>query len=204
MLKIATSESKARICVMGSYTTMAVSKGKLDIEHVSTKEGPQNSGLPFFPTGDLVYSQSKLMQHMYCKHAQTKLPSNVTVNVACPGAAPSDTPGWSGMRNMFGYNCIIFPILSRVMGLKHLNEGIATMMHLVGSKSMEGVSGKFCDFGYKYRSHRLTRPTDMEVYPSENDAIAESTSDKVLCEKLYNDTNTVIKTLKNNNKQLST
>lgn len=194
--KSATAQSKSRICVMGSYTTMAFSKGKLQMEFVGTKEGPHHSG-GIMPAGDLSYSQSKLMQHIYCKHASvaSKLPANVTVNVSCPGAAPSNTPGWSGLVHYRAYKGIIFPILSRILGVKLLSEGCATMMHLAGSKAMEGVTGKFCDFGYKYRSHELHRPVDMEIYPSEGRAIAESTADAALGEKLYEDTQKAIKRL---------
>eukprot|EP00592_Proboscia_alata_P015519 CAMPEP_0194399006 /NCGR_PEP_ID=MMETSP0174-20130528/126419_1 /TAXON_ID=216777 /ORGANISM="Proboscia alata, Strain PI-D3" /LENGTH=368 /DNA_ID=CAMNT_0039195365 /DNA_START=46 /DNA_END=1148 /DNA_ORIENTATION=- len=198
--KTSTTECKGRICVMGSYTTMAFAKGKLDIEHLNTKKGPHHSKT-FMKPGDLVYAQSKLMQHVYCKFMYTRIPSNVTLNVACPGAAPSDTPGWGGLSQMYLYDQILFPILSRIAGFKRLSEGCATMMHLIGAKSMEAVSGKFCDFGYKYRSHSLNKPTDLEVFPSENYAIAESIANETVCTELANDTHKVIKQLRSKYEQ---
>ena len=90
----------------------------------------------------------------------------------------------------------MFPILSRLIGVRLLEEGVGPIMYLMGSASAEGISGKFCEFGYKYRSHQLWKPTALHIHPSEGFAIAPSTADEQLCRKFYEDTEVVIKKLK--------
>lgn len=187
----ATASTNSRICVMGSYTSMQIAKGVLDVEHAGTKDGPVTMSLP----SDYVYSQSKLMQHVFCKGV--KPPQHVTLNVACCGAAPSNTPGWNGLGKLvfhpiLGY--LLHPVVCWVTGcgLRLLSEGIGPIMHLMGSRAMEGVTGKHCDFGYKNRKHRLTRPVDLEVYPSEDNAIAQSIADADLVESFCRDTHALI------------
>jgi len=71
-------------------------------------------------------------QHVFCKHAATAadfLPVNVTLNVCCPGAVPTDIPGWQMWRDNLG---VMFPVLSWCLGARSTSVGIQPMMHLAG------------------------------------------------------------------------
>ncbi|GMI51751.1 hypothetical protein ScalyP_jg128 [Parmales sp. scaly parma] len=190
--KNSTSNSQGRICVMGSFTTLSMAKGKLDFDSLK-KEGPwklgQNGGYP--------YSQTKLAQHIYVKHITSKnlVPENVTVNVACPGAVLTNIDGWQTMKKKLG--CCFWPIFSLIGG-RTPRTGAATFLHMLGASHMEGKTGKFADFGYKTAWLRITKPDDLDFYPSEgkgktgrgkeNNAIM----DAAVRERLYKETQEVL------------
>lgn len=181
---------------MGSFTTMSLAKGDLSFEQLR-KDGKcvlmQGGGFP--------YSQTKLAQHVYCKHLATSVlnKTKVTVNVACPGSAPSNTPGWMDMKRKMKW---IWPLLLKMVGARPLDEGAATILHAMGAKAMEGETGKFVDWGYKHRYHRITKADDLDFYPSEGKGKsgrgkeAPTTSSATLCKKLYDETKTLMDELR--------
>jgi NAD(P)-dependent dehydrogenase (short-subunit alcohol dehydrogenase family) len=127
---LVSSSGGGRICVMGSFTGMGMAKGVLDFQHLRGAEGQSK----LFPAeGGYCYSQTKLAQHVFCKHAAACagfLPPNVTLNVCCPGAVPTDIPGWQLWRDTLG---IIFPLLAWCAGARSTAVGIQPMMHLAGA-----------------------------------------------------------------------
>jgi NAD(P)-dependent dehydrogenase (short-subunit alcohol dehydrogenase family) len=188
----ATPSSRSRIAVMGSFTSFGMAKGNLAFEHLQKgQDGPyylmQEGGYP--------YAQTKLAQHVYCKHVAPSLAAmNVDINVACPGSVPSNTPGWLNIKRKVP-NCMWGCVWSMV-GARYLNEGAATIMHLCGAASMEGKSGKYADFGYQHRYHRLTIPVDLEFYPSNKGKVAPTTANPALRDKLYAETADAMSALK--------
>jgi len=178
------SSGGGRFCVMGSFTGMTMAQGVLDLKHLRGAEGQSK----LFPAeGGFCYSQTKLAQHVFCKHAATAadfLPVNVTLNVCCPGAVPTDIPGWQMWRDNLG---VMFPVLSWCLGARSTSVGIQPMMHLAGAPSMSSQTGKFLDWGVYGRSV-YHRPCGLECYPAQGSAKAPTTSDAVACKRLFDET----------------
>lgn len=186
-----------RVCVMGSFTSFAFSKGVLDFEHLGTKEGEHkliiNQAIP--------YSQSKLMQHMWAKHVAFLAPlgENVSINVVCPGSVMTAIDTWQNFKNSVA---CCYPCCKVCVGIREPPAGATSMMFAVGSHAVDGITGNFVDFGNDTQAIVPYKPCDLEFYPSQKKwtapycCVAPSTADPAQCERLYNETNAKIAELR--------
>jgi NAD(P)-dependent dehydrogenase (short-subunit alcohol dehydrogenase family) len=186
--KSSSASSKGRICVMGSFTTMQLAKGTLDFDSLKGATGPSFAQ----QEGGYTYSQTKLAQHVWVKHASKTMPENVTINVCDPGAVMTNIPGWQVPKKALG---CLFPLVEIILGVRTPAVGCSSFMYMAAAKKMEGLTGTFVDFGYTSKYLTFYSPVPAEQYPDQYMKIAPTTVDPVLCEKLYTETAEVIKSL---------
>ncbi len=182
-----------RIAVMGSFTGFSISEGKLDFDHLGTAEGEHKKML----NGAIPYSQSKLAQHMWAKHVgvngSLSLAQGASINVCCPGSVMTKIDTWQAFKSCVG---CCYPCCKSLVGIREPSVGCGSMMFTVGSKAMDGLTGKFVDFGMDSQINIPYKPVDMEYYPGQKNAQAISTSDPKQCSRLYEETSSRIEELK--------
>jgi NAD(P)-dependent dehydrogenase (short-subunit alcohol dehydrogenase family) len=181
-----------RVMVMGSFTGNSISEGMLDWDHVGTPDGEHKKML----NGAIPYSQSKLMQHMWCKHVALKAPlaDGVTLNVCCPGSVMTKIDTWQAFKSMV--SCC-YPCCKCCIGIRDPHVGCTSMMFGMGSKSMDGITGSFIDFGMNNLAIVPYKPSDLSYYPSQSYKVpAPSIADAAQCARLFNETNAKIEELK--------
>ena len=181
-----------RVVVMGSFTGNSISLGKLDWDHLGTKEGEHKKML----NGALPYSQSKLAQHMWAKHVALKAPlaEGVTLNVCCPGSVMTKIDTWQAFKNMVA---CCYPCCKCCVGIREPDVGCTSMMFGIGSKAMNGITGSFIDFGMNNMAIVPYKPCDLSFYPSQSySKPAASIADAAQCERLFTETNAKIQELK--------
>lgn len=172
-----------RIAVMGSFTSLSIAQGVLDFEHCGTAEGEHKMIL----NGAIPYSQSKLMQHMWVKHVGKIAPigNGIVINVCCPGQVMTNIPTWQAFKSCLGF---CYPCVKACLGIREVQEGVASMMFLLGSESAGKFTGEFIDFGMggKPKPHKNV---PMQYYPDQGMKCATSIEDDAQCERLFNETN---------------
>ena len=166
----------ARIVAMGSFTSMQAAKGMLDFEHLHSIEG-QNDKMG--PCG-YVYVQTKLMQHVWVKAAHGDMPPGVSLNITCPGAAPSSIPAWEDIKRKMA---CAWGTMFWLAGFRSLEVGIQPMLHMCGSPAVAGLSGKFCDWGI-FNKLVKREPVDCEFYPTQGKKAAPTTADPAQVQRL--------------------
>jgi hypothetical protein len=75
------------------------------------------------------------------------LPSGVTINCTAPGPTPTDAPGWKEMVRATGTG-VLYRLLGWLYGWRDVATGCQSMLVLMGSPVMTGVTGQILDFGY--------------------------------------------------------
>jgi NAD(P)-dependent dehydrogenase (short-subunit alcohol dehydrogenase family) len=172
-----------RIGVMGSFTGMSIAEGILDFDHLGTKDGEHKKML----NGAICYSQSKLAQHMWVKHAANSLAlaNGASINVCCPGSVMTKIDTWQAFKSCVG---CCYPLCKTCIGIREPAEGCGSMMFILGSKAMDGHNGEFADFGMDSQVNIPNKPVPLEYYPGQKNAVAPSTADAKQCERLYTET----------------
>ena len=140
--------------------------------------------------GAIPYSQSKLAQHVWCKHVASNgiLPNGVTINVCCPGQVLTNIDTWQVLKTQMG---CCWPLISSILGgVRDSAVGARSMMYIMGAKSMNGKTGKYITFGNGGDSGPYYKPCDLEYYPvsGNSDAPAESIVDPAQCKRLFDAT----------------
>jgi NAD(P)-dependent dehydrogenase (short-subunit alcohol dehydrogenase family) len=177
----------ARFCVMGSFTGYSMSKGELAIDTLKDCSGGKYK---LNIEGGYPYSQTKLAQHVWCKERALTLPAGVTLNVTCPGAVPdTNIPGWQKFKDTMG---CMFGLIRVLLGTRTVKVGAQPMAHLCGAAAMDGVSGKFLDWGMKTSYLIKRRPSPMELYPTQSTKPAPTTADAAQRKKLCDQTAAVM------------
>ena len=180
-----------RVCIHGSFTGFLIAKGKVDLAHARGADGPVTAkGSP--TTGSWVYSHSKLLQHVWAKHAAAHMSddgaappgSSVTINVCCPGTVgATDLPVWGEIRKTLG--CLL-PLVGKLLGSRTAAVGSMPLMHLAGSPAMQGLNGRFLDWGYSSSKLQVRGPVGLEHYPSQR-AVSDA-KDPGICKQLFTET----------------
>jgi NAD(P)-dependent dehydrogenase (short-subunit alcohol dehydrogenase family) len=139
------SSGGGRICVQGSFTGMSVVEGKLDLDLSSpeghAKTGQKGTDTKKDPAGldnSWCYPQSKLAQHVWCKAQAPLMPSSITLNVCCPGAAAeTNVEAWAKFRKAVG--CCWGCCVSKCVGSRSTAQGAGPMLHLMGIRAPSGA-----------------------------------------------------------------
>lgn len=198
----------ARICVFGTHSATWISKGWLKTALLNSTALPEGEDIPGDFAGSHVpgarerlwcYSQVGLAKQYYvaaAPEAEGHLPSGVTINCTAPGPTPTDAPGWKEMVRATGTG-VLYRLLGWLYGWRDVATGCQSMLVLMGSPVMTGVTGQILDFGYggpltKRRpipAHRLFRRFGTEA-EGPDEAMA-----KAMCQELMQSTLAQVKEL---------
>ena len=174
------SGSESRVVVVGSFTAVDMSKGVLDMELLSAKDGKHKIS---FPNG-FTYSQSKLAQHAWVKAKVVDdggLAPGVTLNIVCPGSVETNAEVIQLLKQKMG--CLYGFFAKRVMGQRKPELGCKTLLCAGGSSAFKGISGTHLTFGTSGK-FIFNAPCDGEWFPQSKWALAPSIADAALRARL--------------------
>jgi len=177
---------------MGSYE---IAKGIIDFGNLQCEDGKHAKGF----NQAIPYSRTKLMQHAWCKHYSTLLPSGITINVADPGIVASNICILPYIKLLTCY--IFYIVLPCFWQSRQPWEGCQPLVHCIASEAMDGKTGQYVDWGKgRFCCMRRRKPVPLEFYPAQSYkatmVAAPTTSDPEKCKQLYDATAEILEPIR--------
>jgi len=179
----------SRVVVTGSFTSWEMMKGVVHFDNLQCENGKHKLTVK----QGFTYAHSKLLQHVWCKHYADLMPQGVTINVGDPGAVETNIELMNDFKKKLG---CCFRCFKKVNAMRTPDVGCRPLLHMIGARAMDGVSGSYIDWGRKKPKLIKRKPVPMEFYPEFGMKVAPSTVDPKQCERLYLETEKIVEALR--------
>merc|ERR1740129_1263218 len=100
--------------------------------------------------------------------------------VGDPGAVETNIEVMTNFKSKLG---CCFCCLRAVNSMRTPDAGCRPLLHMIGARAIDGVSGQYVDWGRKKAKLIKRKPVPLEFYPDYGMKVAPSTADPKQCER---------------------